>query len=199
MWRKLQEGTIIISLQVQKSVKKHYFYINSDCALDETCVLCEKCFVYDVHKDHNFWYTIGSDRNGSCDCGEEDSWRNELCCPRHSSQVSSLSDFSIQNYSSDSLSFSSNILSYILESILTYCSKAKFDEDQSIIILYNDESHSFDDVIEILTSSLEITTEEASIVAKLVDSKVMITLEFRFYTNQIKSICRDFVQFFLHP
>lgn len=44
--------------------------------------------------------------------------------------------------------------------------------DDSVLILYNDENHSFMDVIDILTTEIEISTEDAEKYATLVDTKV---------------------------
>ena len=118
----------------------------SDCALDETCVLCDKCFNFDAHKDHNFWYTIGSDNSGSCDCGEDDSWKNDLKCPHHHQCNGGEEGVENQNLK-ETISKLKGILNPILEQvILTFKeysgSKKTESTDKSILILFNDENHS---------------------------------------------------------
>ena len=44
--------------------------------------------------------------------------------------------------------------------------------DKSVLILYNDENHSFDDVIDVLCTEIEVSVEDAESYAKLVDTKV---------------------------
>lgn len=150
-------------------------YSYSDCALDETCVLCDKCFNFDAHKDHNFWYTIGSDNSGSCDCGEDDSWKNDLKCSHHQSQGNGEVD---GNHNlKENVSKLKEILNPILEEAIQtfneYSLQKKMEPtDKSILILYNDENHSFDDVIEILGTEVETTPSDAEAYAKLVDIKV---------------------------
>ena len=58
-------------------------YHCNDCTDDETCVLCQKCFNKDVHKDHEYFYYLSKNSGGCCDCGEDESWKNPLCCPLH--------------------------------------------------------------------------------------------------------------------
>ena len=43
---------------------------------------------------------------------------------------------------------------------------------ECVVLLYNDENHSFDDVIDILCTEIEISQEDAEAYANLVDSKV---------------------------
>ncbi len=152
-----------------------YSFYFSDCSLDETCVLCEKCFNYDAHKDHNFWYTIGNTNSGSCDCGEDDSWKNDLKCPHHVIKVSSEDLF--KNSSPHSLKKLMDvvcpILANVMESLNKYSrSRNAAKTSESVVLLYNDENHSFDDVINILCTEIEIGEEAAEAYANLVDSKV---------------------------
>lgn len=144
--------------------------------MDETCVLCDKCFNYDAHKDHNFWYTIGSNNSGSCDCGEDDSWKNDLKCPHH--QCKEGEEVECQDLRGN-VSKLKEILNPLLgQVILTFkeysleAGKKTESSDKSILILYNDENHSFDDVIDTLCTEIEITVEDAEAYAKLVDTKV---------------------------
>ena len=156
----------------------HYYsnfkFFCSDCALDETCVLCDKCFNFDVHKHHNFWYTIGSDNSGSCDCGEDDSWKNDLKCPHHQCKTN---EGVVDQNLKESISKLKQVLRPILEEVIhtfkEYSAEKKMEStEKSILILYNDENHSFDDVIDTLCTEIEITLEDAEAYAKLVDIKV---------------------------
>ena len=147
--------------------------------MDETCVLCDKCFNYEAHKDHNFWYTIGSDNSGSCDCGEDDSWKNDLKCPHHKCKEGE--EVEIENLK-EKVSKLKEILNPLLEKVILtfqqYSTEAgkktspTESTDKSILILYNDENHSFDDVIDTLCTEIEISVEDAESYAKLVDTKV---------------------------
>ena len=137
-------------------------------------MLCEKCFNFETHKDHNYWYTIGGDNSGSCDCGEDDSWKNDLKCPHHSVQ----SKLQEKNFEDDI-----DVLKNELEPVLQFAMKTFYDYGKSrkettnegcVLILYNDENHSFDDVIDILTTEIEDCEVNAASYAGLVDVKVKI-------------------------
>lgn len=177
---KFQKGSITLSLQV--IIHEAIFYlIFSDCALDETCVLCEKCFNYEAHKDHNFWYTIGTNNSGSCDCGEDDSWKNDLQCQHHGQEIKVLSNDHIIGIDPEStlVRLIEPILVYILESLMKYYKTRNEPKiNECIVTLYNDENHSFDDVIDILSADIEISKELSLDYANLVDSKVIMILRF---------------------
>ncbi|EPQ61239.1 hypothetical protein GLOTRDRAFT_113648 [Gloeophyllum trabeum ATCC 11539] len=54
-----------------------------DCALDDSCVLCARCFHASNHADHNVSFFIAQQSGGSCDCGDVEAWRNPIDCPHH--------------------------------------------------------------------------------------------------------------------
>ncbi|KDQ52976.1 hypothetical protein JAAARDRAFT_197766 [Jaapia argillacea MUCL 33604] len=54
-----------------------------DCALDDSCVLCSKCFHASNHTDHNVSFFIAQQSGGSCDCGDPEAWQNPISCPFH--------------------------------------------------------------------------------------------------------------------
>ena len=149
--------------------------------MDETCVLCEKCFNYDVHKNHNFWYTIGKDNCGSCDCGEEDSWKSDLRCCIHSTPASAPFALKSNLYLDSESHLKSQIeplLNFIIKSLNDYrlSRGATNGGENCILILYNDEKHSFHDVIEILTSEIGVNEDIAFKIASNVNEYVMLYL-----------------------
>ncbi|KAI9905130.1 hypothetical protein PsorP6_014204 [Peronosclerospora sorghi] len=52
------------------------------CQVDETCVMCNDCFISSDHDDHEvfFYYTHSG---GCCDCGDTEAWAPEGFCTRH--------------------------------------------------------------------------------------------------------------------
>lgn len=50
--------------------------------VDETCVMCNDCFISSDHEDHEvfFYYTHSG---GCCDCGDTEAWAPEGFCTRH--------------------------------------------------------------------------------------------------------------------
>ena len=54
-----------------------------DCALDDSCVLCSRCFHATDHTGHNVSFFIAQQSGGCCDCGDEEAWRRDIYCPHH--------------------------------------------------------------------------------------------------------------------
>ncbi|CAA7266385.1 unnamed protein product [Cyclocybe aegerita] len=58
-------------------------YRCKDCALDDSCVLCSRCFHATDHSTHNVSFFIAQQSGGCCDCGDEEAWRADIRCPHH--------------------------------------------------------------------------------------------------------------------
>lgn len=60
-----------------------------DCALDDTCVLCEPCFNNSVHsrEQHDVVFSVSASSGGCCDCGDEEAWKRDIECHFHSHQT----------------------------------------------------------------------------------------------------------------
>jgi hypothetical protein len=142
--------------------------------------MCENCFVYEAHKDHKYWYTICNESSGgSCDCGETDSWKNALLCPKHQNSKEIQVESSNSSLIFDGSSAIKEILGFITATIKDYAStdkKSGKGSHNSSLVLYNDERHSFGEVITILQDELEIDEDLAAEYAKLVDEKVTMTV-----------------------
>ncbi|KAF7365509.1 E3 ubiquitin-protein ligase [Mycena venus] len=54
-----------------------------DCTLDDSCVLCSRCFHATDHEGHNVSFFIAQQPGGCCDCGDEEAWRRPIGCPFH--------------------------------------------------------------------------------------------------------------------
>jgi hypothetical protein len=54
-----------------------------DCALDDSCVLCARCFHATDHTGHNVSFFIAQQSGGCCDCGDDEAWRKDIRCPHH--------------------------------------------------------------------------------------------------------------------
>ncbi|PWN27822.1 hypothetical protein BDZ90DRAFT_232210 [Jaminaea rosea] len=59
-----------------------------DCALDDTCVQCAPCFNASIHvrEGHDVVFSVSSSSGGCCDCGDEEAWKQDVCCGYHSVQ-----------------------------------------------------------------------------------------------------------------
>jgi E3 ubiquitin-protein ligase UBR1 len=69
-----------------------------DCALDDSCVLCSRCFHATNHSDHNVSFFIAQQSGGCCDCGDEEAWRVPIGCPHHPpvSDLDGMADLSFE-------------------------------------------------------------------------------------------------------
>lgn len=53
------------------------------CSLDETSVLCAKCFESSDHRNHSVFVSISPGNSGCCDCGDREAWRRDVKCAIH--------------------------------------------------------------------------------------------------------------------
>ncbi|KAF3941558.1 hypothetical protein ABW19_dt0205219 [Dactylella cylindrospora] len=53
------------------------------CSLDETSVLCAKCFESSDHRNHSVFVSISPGNSGCCDCGDPEAWRRDVKCAIH--------------------------------------------------------------------------------------------------------------------
>lgn len=59
------------------------------CTLDETCVLCSRCFDASDHADHLVNVSISPGNSGCCDCGDAEAWRIPVHCAIHDAEMAS--------------------------------------------------------------------------------------------------------------
>ncbi|OBA24743.1 zf-UBR-domain-containing protein, partial [Hanseniaspora valbyensis NRRL Y-1626] len=56
-------------------------YRCQECGMDDTCVLCFRCFNPNDHIGHHIMvHTTDDNTSGICDCGDGDAWKSELHC-----------------------------------------------------------------------------------------------------------------------
>lgn len=58
------------------------------CTLDETCVLCTRCFEASDHTGHIFTQSISLGNSGCCDCGDDEAWKIPVKCAIHTANGS---------------------------------------------------------------------------------------------------------------
>lgn len=58
-------------------------YRCKDCSLDDSSVMCFRCFKATNHDGHNVTFYISHQPGGCCDCGDSESWRTRPNCPYH--------------------------------------------------------------------------------------------------------------------
>ncbi|KAL2756845.1 hypothetical protein ACRALDRAFT_2102485 [Sodiomyces alcalophilus JCM 7366] len=62
------------------------------CSIDETCVLCSRCFDATDHQGHMVRISISVGNSGCCDCGDDEAWRVPMFCTIHSEDPSGSSN-----------------------------------------------------------------------------------------------------------
>ena len=61
------------------------------CTLDDTCVLCSRCFEASDHLGHMVYVSISPGNSGCCDCGDVEAWKLPVNCAIHSAGGSNAS------------------------------------------------------------------------------------------------------------
>ncbi|TKA23167.1 hypothetical protein B0A50_07197 [Salinomyces thailandicus] len=58
-------------------------YSCKTCAVDETCVLCARCYEGSEHEGHRVFVSVSPGNSGCCDCGDAEAWKREVRCSIH--------------------------------------------------------------------------------------------------------------------
>ena len=181
-------------------------YFCRDCGSDPTCVLCSNCFRKSKHREHRYKMTTSSG-GGYCDCGDPEAWKKFPNCELHMpkskviSNVSSssatedaggcceaLSEEYISKLPKDLAQRSTELFSYLLEYIFEVLSienseelpshlKPDTDIDDYVTMLYNDEVHSYDQVVSTLRKVLSCDEKKAYEYAAIVDKEGRSTIK----------------------
>ncbi|MCJ1446568.1 MAG: hypothetical protein MMC23_007073 [Stictis urceolatum] len=62
------------------------------CTVDDTCVLCSRCYESSDHTGHRIQISISPGNSGCCDCGDAEAWRLPVNCAIHSANASDSSN-----------------------------------------------------------------------------------------------------------
>ncbi|KYQ49453.1 E3 ubiquitin-protein ligase UBR2 [Trachymyrmex zeteki] len=157
-------------------------YSCRECGMDSTCVLCVDCFKQSAHRNHKYKMST-SNGGGCCDCGDTEAWKNEPFCETH--VVGTLTKESRGNKLPGDIAERAVVT---FEALLDYCYELltlrfivslppslsikdtasypyAFDQldifDTYCTVLFNDEHHTFDQVITMLTRVLKCSQKEA--------------------------------------
>ncbi|KAF9073193.1 hypothetical protein BDP27DRAFT_1381774 [Rhodocollybia butyracea] len=158
-----------------------------DCALDDSCVLCSRCFHATDHKDHNVSFFIAQQSGDTSVSSPE--------TPRLSKNISGAIPQPVKNYPyrvsvpPELRELMNRTIGYALDFILDTLDFSPDDpsvpsneadlrlqpsadpmmKDQYCIMIWNDDKHSFDEVIKLLMDVTGQTREEASECANRID------------------------------
>ncbi|MGH0154885.1 UNVERIFIED_CONTAM: hypothetical protein FKN15_044511 [Acipenser sinensis] len=155
-------------------------YSCRDCAADPTCVLCMECFLGSVHKEHRYRMTT-SGGGGFCDCGDMEAWKKGPYCQKHEPNSSDPSvEDPLAHLSEDMIARAYNIFSIMVKYAVDMLTWEKEDElpaglepperqDSYYCMLFNDEVHTYEQVIYTLQKAVSCTHKEAVSFATTVD------------------------------
>ncbi|KAI1301491.1 E3 ubiquitin-protein ligase UBR2 [Halotydeus destructor] len=159
-------------------------YSCRDCGLDPTCVLCVDCFKNSAHKKHKYKMSTSSG-GGYCDCGDEEAWKSDPYCQVHAQgadKAESDSDAVIAKLPKGV----GERFELMVRTILGYCfdvlsresglrlpEDLQFCENDSDTVfttmLFNDEIHTYDQVISTLIRAIDCTHRQAVDYATTID------------------------------
>lgn len=140
-------------------------YSCRECGMDGTCVLCVDCFKQSEHRYHK--YKMGtSGGGGCCDCGDKEAWKRAPFCDIHLKGLQQQSDTVKNELPQDFLDRCRIVFYAILWNaydLLTQDQTMGYkvrdneleDNDSYCTILYNDEIHTFEQVITTLTRTIK--------------------------------------------
>ncbi|TPX46254.1 hypothetical protein SeLEV6574_g03322 [Synchytrium endobioticum] len=184
-----------------------------DCALDSTCVFCDRCFNASNHEGHDTSFSLSSSGGGCCDCGDPEAWKVPIDCRFHSPNISPSSthlhdDNILEPLPLELLSSINKTIVTVTEFILqtfsysywkpytptdasrfqkVYAPGNPTDNETYALILWNDEVHSFQEVIEAVSEALQVTKDEGRRVAEAIDTEGRDVI----YTGADKTILKQ--------
>nr|XP_049697371.1 E3 ubiquitin-protein ligase UBR1 isoform X3 [Helicoverpa armigera] len=168
-------------------------YSCRECGMDNTCVLCVECFKVSAHRHHK--YKMGqSSGGGCCDCGDTEAWKRDPFCELHAaSEDDNQSEATIKPDVIERMKIVASVcLTYCLRllthdhapglpndlSTLTPCRLKDAERDLLQIldqpdcyctVLYNDETHTFDQVITTLVRVTKCNQRDSLELVSLID------------------------------
>ncbi|XP_055915435.1 E3 ubiquitin-protein ligase UBR1 isoform X1 [Eupeodes corollae] len=152
-------------------------YCCRECGMDLTCVLCVNCFKQSPHRYHKYKMST-SGGGGCCDCGDEEAWKKDHYCDEHyrnkglpaespiiTDAIKGRCDIAFRAI----IQFCMNI--FEIESIASLECLDDGNEDDRIFctVLYNDESHTFGQVIQTLTKIVKCRQKDAMDIVASID------------------------------
>uniref|UniRef100_A0A4W6E2Y1 E3 ubiquitin-protein ligase n=1 Tax=Lates calcarifer TaxID=8187 RepID=A0A4W6E2Y1_LATCA len=156
-------------------------YSCRECAADPTCVLCMQCFLGSVHKEHRYRMTT-SGGGGFCDCGDAEAWKKGPYCQKHTPTDNSrdTEEDPVAQLPADMVARGYSIFSIVLKyavDLLTWDQEEQLPAgleplergDTYYCMLFNDEVHTYEQVIYTLQKAVNCSQKEAVSFATTVD------------------------------
>ncbi|XP_017004407.2 E3 ubiquitin-protein ligase UBR1 isoform X2 [Drosophila takahashii] len=156
-------------------------YSCRECGVDPTCVLCVNCFKRSAHRFHKYKMST-SGGGGCCDCGDDEAWKKDHYCQLHLANRKNpleskiLTDAVLERAEicfGAILAFCVNYLEIepnaSLQCLDGNVEGGQVDGAQYCTVLYNDESHTFDQVIQTLTKIAKCKHKDAMEIVAAID------------------------------
>ncbi|CAF0875440.1 unnamed protein product [Brachionus calyciflorus] len=174
----------VICGRVFKNGEPSYFC--RDCGSDPTCVLCSACFRHSKHRQHKY-IMMTSLGGGYCDCGDPEAWKAHPNCDLHMpKEKPQNSDDKPEEYQhklpQDLIQRARELFTFLMEYVYEILSIDQSEElpkhlrpektvDDYVTMLYNDEIHSYEQVVNTLKKVLNIDDKKAFDYAAIVDKE----------------------------
>nr|XP_026492514.1 E3 ubiquitin-protein ligase UBR1 isoform X1 [Vanessa tameamea] len=162
-------------------------YSCRECGMDNTCVLCVECFKVSAHRHHK--YKMGqSGGGGCCDCGDTEAWKRDPFCDLHAAPDSE--EQAQANIGPEVL----ERMKIVASVCLSYCFRLLTldhapglpndlilkDAEKDLLqildqpdcyctVLYNDETHTFEQVITTLNRVMKCSHRDSVELVSLID------------------------------
>ncbi|XP_017133411.1 E3 ubiquitin-protein ligase UBR1 isoform X2 [Drosophila elegans] len=157
-------------------------YSCRECGVDPTCVLCVNCFKRSAHRFHKYKMST-SGGGGCCDCGDDEAWKKDHYCQLHLANRKNPLESKILTEAvleraeicfGAILAFCVNYLEIEPNASLQCLeggnvNDGQLDGAQFCTVLYNDESHTFDQVIQTLTKIAKCRHKDAMEIVAAID------------------------------
>ncbi|XP_052749909.1 E3 ubiquitin-protein ligase UBR1 isoform X2 [Galleria mellonella] len=161
-------------------------YSCRECGMDNTCVLCVECFKVSPHRHHK--YKMGqSGGGGCCDCGDTEAWKRDPFCERHAKNSEEETNTNVSAEVLERMKIVASVcLNYCLR-LLTNDHTPGLPNDLRLkdaerdllqildqpdcycTVLYNDETHTFEQVITTLIRVMKCNHRDSVELVTLID------------------------------
>ncbi|TFY60974.1 hypothetical protein EVJ58_g4798 [Rhodofomes roseus] len=214
-----------------------------NCALDDSCVLCSRCFEATDHTDHNVSFFIAQQSGGCCDCGDVEAWRAPINCPHHPPKDETteyLSAFALRTLQAtpraaarvmigqdvppvrdfpfrvpippDLRDTMARTVAYALDFIIDTLDYSPDDanppaseeelraqpsgdpmlRDQFSVVIWNDDKHSFEEIVQLLRDMTNRTRDEAKAIADRIDDQGREVVEMHINSTRLLEMAQSF-------
>ncbi|XP_070569458.1 E3 ubiquitin-protein ligase UBR2-like isoform X2 [Ptychodera flava] len=154
-------------------------YSCRDCAVDPTCVFCIDCFQKSAHRTHRYRMST-SGGGGFCDCGDVEAWKQNPSCEIHTVNSEQSTKSPLERLPAEmkskteilfhiALNYAYDLLIWEQCDTLPHGLQPSVLADSYCTMLFNDEVHTYDQVIDTLKKAVDCTHKEAVDFATVVD------------------------------